>query len=1080
MSEHQDLHQTTLPINAASGQPQPGDLQALEAFSRQLSGSLGSQAILESLADALLDLLGAERCSIFVRDLHQPGLRCALARGLSQEYLEAMTRLLHSQANNLLTSDHLLVMPDARCDPRLSALWPFIEREGFCSVLLAALRHQDVTLGTFAAYYDQPATFDEQRLLVAQTLANQATVALVNARLLEESRRRNEYLLALQRAGTVITATLDLQQILQSVVGELQRTFGYALVSVHRVGGEELVLEAAAAADRSVQLPSPTRLTEGIISRVVRSQQSEYIADVRSDPDYLSVIPDVISEAAVPILVEGRVWGVLNVETLDPAQLTAADVTLLEMFSNQIAVAIRNARLYAESQQRVAELEALRRVSLQLASSLDTQALIELIVESAMALVKPAVVHLYLYDEQEGRFTLGTALWESGERRPAVSALRPDGITARAARQREPLIINDALNHPLYGLNPDPKVRAWGVTAIGAFPLVRPNGVVGVLTASFTRPFTFDESVTRVLSLFADQAAIAIENARLYQTLQQHAAEMERLKEFNERIVQGVEEGILLEDANDRVIFVNPRFCEMVGYSQEELLGQPSHRLLTPQMEVLVKRQAAQRPQGKKGRYEAALLRKDGSQVPVLISATPLFQNDTYQGTLAVFTDITQRKRTEETLLALNAAAAAVRRAETPQQVYSTISQELQQLGLSAAIFRLGEDQQTAILEHVALAGRLATLAGDVVASLPDRLRVSLTQEGFSLKAFAEGHAQFLPNLADQVMQVLDDLTGTVLRQTLTRQTSELLRRGLASYRAIVAPLVRQQQRVGLLAVISDQLSVADIPAVEAFANQTSAALDIAHLYEEARERAARLAVAYEELRDLDRMKDEFVQNVSHELRTPLTFVRGYVEYLLEGIAGELNEEQREALTIVLDRTDAIIHLVNDIISLKRADMEALNLVPLALEKVAEASVRGAHHAAKQAGVNLHLEYQHNLPRVMGDKKRLGEVFDNLIGNALKFSPDGGVVTIRLQQMGHVVEASVSDTGIGIPADQLDKIWTRFYQVDSSTTRRFGGTGLGLAIVKRIVEAHRGEVWVESEPGQGSTFYFTVPVAETK
>ena len=254
-----------------------------------------------------------------------------------------------------------------------------------------------------------------------------------------------------------------------------------------------------------------------------------------------------------------------------------------------------------------------------------------------------------------------------------------------------------------------------------------------------------------------------------------------------------------------------------------------------------------------------------------------------------------------------------------------------------------------------------------------------------------------------------------------------------------------------------------------ALADLAAAAIDKARLYDETRR-------AYEDLRQMDRLKDEFVSNVSHELRTPLTFVKGYVEYLLEGYAGELTSEQREALTIVLDRSDAVVRLVNDIISLKRAEMYVVDLAPVDLAEVAHACAQGSLAAANKAGRDDRAGLCAHLPHVLGDAKRLGQVFDNLIGNAIKFSPNGGVVTVRLLRQYDRVQVRIRDTGIGIPKEQLNKIWDRFYQIDSTSTRRFAGTGLGLAIVKRIVEAHRGEITVESTMGEGSTFCFTLPV----
>jgi len=262
-------------------------------------------------------------------------------------------------------------------------------------------------------------------------------------------------------------------------------------------------------------------------------------------------------------------------------------------------------------------------------------------------------------------------------------------------------------------------------------------------------------------------------------------------------------------------------------------------------------------------------------------------------------------------------------------------------------------------------------------------------------------------------------------------------------------------------------------------AAQAAVAIENAQLYKGLKERAEKLERAYNELKELDRLKSEFVQNVSHELRTPLTFVKAYVELLLDGTLGELNQRQRESLEIVAERTNTLTRLVRDIIALQQIERESLHLSLVNLGEIAQMALLGAEVTARQAGIVLKADIPSDLPLVPGDRDRLNQVFDNLLGNAIKFSPDGGEVTIRVWDAGDVVEASISDNGIGIPADELEKIFERFYQVDGSTTRRFGGTGLGLAIVKRIVEAHGGRVWAESEQGRGSTFFFTLPKLES-
>jgi signal transduction histidine kinase len=298
----------------------------------------------------------------------------------------------------------------------------------------------------------------------------------------------------------------------------------------------------------------------------------------------------------------------------------------------------------------------------------------------------------------------------------------------------------------------------------------------------------------------------------------------------------------------------------------------------------------------------------------------------------------------------------------------------------------------------------------------------------------------------------------------------------------LVVPLITQNTLIGTLSI--------DDRATEAFgpgegrlltiaAAQVSVAIENARLLRNLRNRAIQLEQAIEELSELHRLKTEFIQNVSHELRTPLTFVKSYVQLILEGAMGEINPDLRKTLDIVDERTDAIIRLVNDVISLERVELGQFEFQPASIAEVAARSVKGAAMTARESGINIALQVADNLPLVHADPGRLGQVFDNLLGNAIKFSPAGSSITVRVWHDGALVHADVEDQGIGIPADKLDRIFDRFYQVDGSTTRRFGGTGLGLAIVKTIIESHGGQVSVESEVGVGSIFSFALPIPST-
>jgi signal transduction histidine kinase len=295
----------------------------------------------------------------------------------------------------------------------------------------------------------------------------------------------------------------------------------------------------------------------------------------------------------------------------------------------------------------------------------------------------------------------------------------------------------------------------------------------------------------------------------------------------------------------------------------------------------------------------------------------------------------------------------------------------------------------------------------------------------------------------------------------------------------IAVPLMSRDEVIGALTVDSDSPKAfedSDIQLMTIAAAQVSTAIANAKLYEEAEDRAAKLAVAYEELQENDRLKDELVQNVSHELRTPLTFVKGYVDLLMDGEMGLINREQQNTLQIVSDKTLEITRLIDDIMSLQRISADNLILEPFEMTKLIEEAISGHRLTAGQKG--LLLDFQRP-PKARGeivaDKGRVQQVLDNILVNAIKFSPDGGTILLTMADEPEQIMVQIADQGIGLPADKVERIFERFYQVDGTSRRRFGGAGIGLAIVKRIVDAHEGKIWVESEVNQGSTFYFSLP-----
>jgi signal transduction histidine kinase len=270
--------------------------------------------------------------------------------------------------------------------------------------------------------------------------------------------------------------------------------------------------------------------------------------------------------------------------------------------------------------------------------------------------------------------------------------------------------------------------------------------------------------------------------------------------------------------------------------------------------------------------------------------------------------------------------------------------------------------------------------------------------------------------------------------------------------------------------------------------------------YRQLEEKTARLQEAFDRLKELDRLKSNFLATVSHELRTPLTSIIGYSEMLSEGLAGELKAEQLDFVKTIHDKGEQLLSLIMGLLDLSKLESGTMrmSLRPIRVEPVLREVVSTLTPTARKKDVRLELDTARELADLRGDPERLRQVFLNLVENAIKFTPSGGSVTLRARMVeggagrddaGEEeglallaptrarLEVGVADTGIGIPPREREKVFDAFYQVDSSSTREYGGTGLGLSIVKRLVEAHSGTIRIEDNEPKGTVFVVSLPQA---
>jgi PAS domain S-box-containing protein len=324
----------------------------------------------------------------------------------------------------------------------------------------------------------------------------------------------------------------------------------------------------------------------------------------------------------------------------------------------------------------------------------------------------------------------------------------------------------------------------------------------------------------------------------------------------------------------------------------------------------------------------------------------------------------------------------------------------------------------------------------------------------------------------------------------LTNEPDNLLLKSLLKGEKFVsyygAPLIVKGKVIGVMELFHRSVVERDGEWFDFFntmAGQAALAIDNAGLFEDL-QRAnmnleARVRERTIELTRANRAKDEFLASMSHELRTPLSGIMSLSESLEAGTYGELTARQLEILHIVAESGKHLLELINDILDLAKIEAGKLELSagPMAVELFCQASLRMIKQIAFQKNVDVSMSNTSNIEVIHADERRLKQMLVNLLSNAVKFTPEGGQVGLEVTKEGdHAIRFCVWDTGIGIPADQLGKLFQPFMQLDSSLSRQYTGTGLGLALVRDLAELHGGSVGVESKVGRGSRFYFIVPI----
>ena len=1059
------------------------EMSALQATGVEVSSTLDLWAALETIASSALGLTGAAVVELHLYE--DANDRLVFATALHKDGGQAPVSappLGDGPIARVARSGKVVMLEDLASESGVDE-W---QARGTEVLVALPLKRAARVLGVLVAAFDAPRSFSDHELRVLSLLTDQAAIAVERTRLFARETRRSTHLALINQVARQATATLNLSEILDTAAAAIWSSFAYFNVALFLIdeATQEVVLHSIAGGYATkVEKGYCQAVGEGIVGRVADTGQSMLVNDVAQEPYYRPLSPTtdpVSSELAVPIMRGDEVIGILDIRHLERGGFDQEDVRAMEMLADQLAVAIENSRLYGETRRRVAELTAVQETSLRVVSSLDISAVLDTVARNALELVDADDVHIFLQDGEGGDLVFGTAAWRDASLAMSREK-RPDRFTWAVLESSRSLVINHAREHPHFS---SPQAQGSGVEAVAGFPLLGADGVVGVMNVVYLRPHAFSEDELRVLGLLASQAAVAISNANLYEETRRRLEELTvlhevalaatstmALEEIADRVTTVVREGLGCEHVHLLLLDEERALLECVGCDGVEKSLCELH--VGPGLASWVAEHAQPLRVGdvsQDQRYiekvagvcsELIVPLVVGDHVIGVIDAASLRCDAFDAGDEHLLTTVARQlavaienarlyRETERRLVEVSALYQLARQITSldVQDVLDSIVRVLKQAigcrGCSIALL----DPINNVLEIRAAAGIEDRWKRDF------RLRLG---EGIAGRVALEGSPIYVPDALE-----MEDFVffSSSLRSLLT------------------VPLSIQDKVIGTLSVDSEQaeaFSEADERLLTIAASQAAIAIENARLYARLEQRARNLAEAYAELQEADRFKDEMVQNISHELRTPLTFVRGYVELLLSGEAGALSDRQSEYLKIVTEKTTAVTRLVSDIMFFQQADRVSGKATSISLTKLARRALRGCAATAEEMGLTLVVDFADDLPPVVGDEGRLLQVFDNLLNNAIKFSPAGGQVAVTIEDAGTALQVSVTDQGIGIPKDKQARIFERFYQVDGSAQRRFGGIGLGLAIAKRIVESHDGRIWVESEPEQGSSFRFTIP-----
>ncbi|HJU62340.1 MAG TPA: GAF domain-containing protein, partial [Candidatus Binatia bacterium] len=769
---------------------------------------------------------------------------------------------------------------------------------------------------------------------------------------------------------------------------------------------------------------------------------------------------------------------------------------------------VRNRDLSEALEQQTATSEVLKVIS---RSTFDLQPVLDTLIENASRLCEAD--HGSIHKAEGDSFPLVAAygyspypdLLQFIKQNPP--RLGRDTVAGRVVLERQPIHIPDLMADPDYHY----AVTNFGPRTVLGVPLLREGTPIGVIIIFRTEVKPFTDKQIKLVTTFADQAVIAIENTRLLQELQT------RNRDLSEALEQQTATSEILRVIASSPTDIQP-VLDVVAENAAKLCDAIDGVILRPEgdsLRVLAKYGAVPTagflpfsrgfPAGRAVIDRQTIHIHDieaeigteypDSRVPQQITGTrtvlntPLLREGVAIGCIGVRrTEVRPFSEKQIKLLETFASQAviAIENVRLFQELQARTGELARSVGELKALGEVGQavsstlDLQTVLSAIVGHAVQLSGTSGGVVYEFDEaaqefHLRASFRMEGEIVQALqvtpvrpGQGATGQMATVRApvQVPDILEEreYTGTRVRPMLAR----------LGYRSVLAvPLLREERILGALTVWRKEagnFSTEVVNLLQTFATQSAMAIQNPRLFREIEEKSRQIEAA-------NRHKSEFLANMSHELRTPLNAIIGFSEVLQERMFGELNEKQAEYTDDILSSGRHLLSLINEILDLSKVEAGRMELelatfdLPLAVDN-ARTFVR---ERALKHGINLDVTVDERLGDFVGDERKIKQVLLNLLSNAVKFTPEGGRIGINARQADGAVEISVSDTGIGISPEDQAKIFEEFRQVGGDYAHKREGTGLGLTLAKKFVELHGGRIWVESKVGKGSTFTFTLP-----